>query len=160
MAARSPAGQRIWLSHNGAEGVDPLVVEKVELVQVIISLVLDDLLHGICCESTDFQDEFVDDILHWDAHRKCDDSCHGQVDSLGQQAGLCQVGLPSRLWQAKVSLWYWSRRQSAVFECTKASLGLRGKHTTSKPIVAIPTLPPPIFLGHQITFATIKQTWV
>jgi hypothetical protein len=27
MAARTPAGRRMWLSHYGAEGVDPLVVE-------------------------------------------------------------------------------------------------------------------------------------
>jgi hypothetical protein len=37
---------------------------------------------------------------------------------------------------------------------------LQGKHMTSRPIIAIPTMPPPVYLGRQITFATIKQIWV
>ncbi len=115
---------------------------------------------GVCPESTDRQEEFLDDVFHWDARRKGDSSCHDQVNSLGQRAGLGQVGLPSRLWQAKLALWLWSRHQSTVFKCTKAMLVLWGKHTMSKPNVVIPSLPLPVYLRRQFTFATIKQSWV
>jgi hypothetical protein len=47
----------------------------------------------------------------------------------GLGAGLGWVGLPSRLWQSKASLWLWLRHQTAVFKQTEALLGLQGKHT-------------------------------
>jgi hypothetical protein len=106
MATRRPAGQCVWLSHNGAEDVNPLVIKSVELVPVIISLVFGDLLCGICHEATDCLEEFLDNVLHLDTSPKDKGSCHGQVDLLGQQAGLGQDHLPSRLWQAKASLWF------------------------------------------------------
>ncbi len=55
------------LSHNGAECVDPLVIELVELVQFIISLVFGDLFHGICREFADRHEEFLDDIFQCDS---------------------------------------------------------------------------------------------
>ncbi len=98
MAACRPAGQGMQLSHNGAEGFNPLGIKLVEPVHVIISLVLGDLFRSVCRESTDRHEEFLDDIFHWDGHRKGDGLHHGQVNSLGQWAGLGQVGLPSHLW--------------------------------------------------------------
>jgi len=83
MATPSPAGQRVRLSHNGAEGVNPLVVEEVELVQVIISLVFGDLFRGLDSEATDCFEEFLDQFLHFDGCPKDNGSCHGLVNALG-----------------------------------------------------------------------------
>jgi hypothetical protein len=66
MAACTPAGLRVRLSHYGAEGVDPLVIEYVELVPFIIFLVFGDLFCGICRESADRQEEFLDDVYQCD----------------------------------------------------------------------------------------------
>ncbi len=120
-----------------------------------------DLFCGICHGATDCFHKFLNKVLHLDICPEDNGLHHGQVDALGWRAGLGQAGLPNHLWQAsKASLWLWSRHPRAVIECTKALLGLQGKHMTSMPIIVIPTLPPPVYLGRQITFATILQTWV
>ncbi len=108
MAARTPAGQCVRLSHYGAEGVNPLVIEEVELVQFIISLVfVISFAASAVNPQTDTRNflmtSFNVTVVWVCAIVEC------QVNTLGQQAGLGRVSLPSCIWQAKASFWLWSR---------------------------------------------------
>jgi len=113
----NPGGSRLGFAQNAAEVVSPFVIEPAELIQVTISLVVDD---RFCCFLLEAADVFEEGLnVLGGLFLGCLDLCRGQgrCGSSGggprfgsSHLGWSNVGLvysPCRLRQAKASLLLW-----------------------------------------------------